>query len=291
MLRPIGCLISAIGSLFLSCCGGGALAQNMVMPPSAPALAPMPAQPAMQPVAPGGPGNGPASGPGNGPRVNPETPPDPPRRAGEQESAGAPAAVGPAGGVGLSVSDQLQGVSLFAVSAPPPKRYAKHDAVQVIINETSAESFTQTTDYKKDYTLKAELSKFPSLSALFEDIALREGIGSVKPAVGVTGNKQTKGTGKFDRRDQVTAKITASVIDVKPNGNLVLEARESRSSDKEVTTMVLSGVCRAEDITRNNTVQSSQLADLTIRIEHEGNVKESGEKGFIPRILEAVFNF
>lgn len=69
------------------------------------------------------------------------------------------------------------------------------------------------------------------------------------------------------------------MIDVKPNGNLVVEARESRTSDKEVTTMVLSGTCRAEDITKNNTIQSAQLADLTVRIEHEGNVKESGEKG------------
>jgi flagellar L-ring protein precursor FlgH len=269
MSRPIGCLISMLGSLLLSCCGGGAFAQNLVMPGPSPASVP--------------------AAPGQNPADAPPTPPSRPTSA--QPEAAQPAAIAPGYAGGVSVSEQLQGVSLFVVSAPPPKKYAKHDVIEVIINESSAESFTQTTDYKKDYTLKAELSKFPSLSALFEDLALREGIGSIKPAVGVTGNKQTKGTGKFDRKDQVTAKISAFVIDVKPNGNLTVEARESRSSDKEVTTMVLSGTCRAEDITKNNTIQSAQLADLTIRIEHEGNVKESGEKGFIPRILEAVFNF
>lgn len=269
MSRPIGCLISVIGSLFLSCCGGGAFAQNLVMPGPPPASVP--------------------AAPGQNPADAPPTPPS--RPASAQPETAQPVTIAPGYAGGISVSEQLQGVSLFVVSAPPPKKYAKHDVVEVIINESSAETFSQTTDYKKDYTLKAELSKFPSLSALFSDLALREGIGSVSPAVGVTGNKQTKGTGKFDRKDQVTAKISATVIDVKPNGNLVVEARESRSSDKEVTTMVLSGTCRADDITKNNTIQSAQLADLTIRIEHEGNVKESGEKGFIPRILEAVFNF
>lgn len=273
MSRPIGCLMSAIGTLLLSCCG--AMAQNLVMPGPPPAIAPNAAFP----------------GQGQQPAGSTPAPPDAPKPPTSPQAAPTQS-VAPSPGFGsVAVSDQLQGVSLFVVSAPPPKRYAKHDVIEVIINESSAESFSQTTDYKKDYTLKAELSKFPSLSALFEDLALREGIGSIKPAVGVTGNKQTKGTGKFDRKDQVTAKISAFVIDVKPNGNLVIEARESRSSDKEVTTMVLSGTCRAEDITKNNTIQSAQLADLTIRIEHEGNVKESGEKGFIPRILEAVFNF
>jgi flagellar L-ring protein precursor FlgH len=185
----------------------------------------------------------------------------------------------------------LTGVSIFAVATPPPKKWAKHEVVQVIINELSAESFTQTTDFKKDYSLKAELSKFPSLSALLSEGTLADGIGSIHPGVGASGSKQSKGNGKIDRKDQVTEKISAFVVDVKPNGNLVLEARKSRSSDREVTTIVLSGTCRSEDITKNNTIQSSQLADLEVRFEHTGDVKETGEKGLIPRILEAVFNF
>ena len=266
MCRPIAWLVSAIGSLLSPCCAP-ALAQNLVMQPqgTSPAVA---ARPAGVPASPT-------------PPLSPNAPVENPGGAG----------FGPTGGRAGSAGEQLAGVSLFVVSVPPPKKYAKHDVIEVIVNETSAESFTQTTDMKKDYTLKAELSKFPSLASLFEELALREGIGSVKPAVGVTGNSQLKGTGKLDRKDQVTAKLSAFVVDVKPNGNLVLEARESRSAGKEVTTMVLAGTCRAEDITKNNTVLSAQLAGLTIRIEHEGDVKDSGHKGFFPTILEAVFNF
>jgi flagellar L-ring protein precursor FlgH len=182
-------------------------------------------------------------------------------------------------------------MSLFAVTAPPPRKYGKHDLVEVIVNESSVQNLAQVVDTKKDYNLTAELSKFPSLKSLIESATLEEGIGSVHPALGLKSGNKFKGDSKFNRKDQVTAKITATVVDVKPNGTLVLEARESIQTDKEITTMVLSGVCREEDITKGNTVQSSQLAALTMKIEHEGDVKDNAVKGVIPRIIEAIFNF
>ena len=69
----------------------------------------------------------------------------------------------------------------------------------------------------------------------------------------------------------------------------MLEAKKFRGSGKETSAIVLSGTCRPEDITKNNTVQSNQLAGLTIRMDHEGEVKESGQKGASSPGLEAHF--
>ncbi len=183
------------------------------------------------------------------------------------------------------------GFSLFGVVAAQPRSYVKHDLVEIIINESSLQKFEQTADMKKNSSLTAELSRFPSLKDLAMDATLGEGIGAVKPGLGVKSDNKYKGEGKFNRKDQITAKITATIIDVKPNGNLVLEARETIQTDKEITTMVISGTCRGEDISRSNTVQSSQIANMNLRIEHEGDVKNSAEKGIIPRVFEAIFNF
>ncbi len=261
LCRPFACLLSAIGSLLVPCCTT-AFGQNLVTQPAAqaPAVRPIPALP------------------------TPGTPPPPP------PPQPAPPAQAPAAPMGYA-AEHLEGVSLFVVSAPPPKKYAKHDLVEVIVNESSVQNLAQTVDTKKDYNLTAELSKFPSLKSLIESATLEEGIGSVKPGLGVKSGNKYKGDSKFNRKDQVQAKITATVVDVKPNGTLVLEARESIQTDKEITTMVLSGSCREEDITRNNTVQSSQLAGLEMRIMHEGDVKNNAEKGLIPRVLETIFNF
>jgi flagellar L-ring protein precursor FlgH len=244
-----------------------AMGQNLFDPP--PPSTPSPTSPA--PAAPAGPG-GTEPGPGTAP--GPEMVATPPV-SNEANPAG----------------QALAGLSMFSVNPPPPRRYAKHDLVEVIVNETSVQKFAQTYDNKKDYDLSAELAKFPSLKALIESATLEDGIGAERPGIGVTSKNKFKGEGKFSRNDQVTSRLTATVLDVKPNGTLVLEARETIQSGKETSTMVLSGIARQEDITRNNTVQSGQLASLNIKIEHSGDIKDTAEKGLIPRVLETIFNF
>ncbi len=100
-----------------------------------------------------------------------------------------------------------------------------------------------------------------------------------------------EGEGEYERKERVTARITARVLEVKPNGTLLIEARTSIQTDSEKQTILLAGMCRSEDVSARNTVSSSQLFDLTLNIQHEGQVKKAAEKGLIPRALEAIFNF
>ncbi len=183
----------------------------------------------------------------------------------------------------------LQGVSLMYVEEPKARKFQTHDIITIIVNETSVQSSSQTVDTKKNYTLNDQLTQFPSLPALLQ-FQLANGIGT-PVNVDVESHNKFKGEGTYDRADRFTAKISATIIDVKPNGVLVLEAKKTRSADEESQTMVLSGTCRQEDVTNANTVLSSQLADLTLVQKNEGQIKDTATKGFIPRILEAIFNF
>ena len=184
----------------------------------------------------------------------------------------------------------LANVSLFAVTPPPPKTFAKNDLIEIVINETSMQKHEQKLDTKKDYSTDAELSKFPSLRNLIE-LQLRNGDSQAKANLGVKSKNQFKGDGQYERSDRFTARITATVLEVKPNGTLVLEAKKAFTSNEEETVMVMSGVCRPEDITVQNTIQSTQLANLSLTVRNSGDVKDASKKGFIPQVLDAVFNF
>ncbi len=185
----------------------------------------------------------------------------------------------------------LEEVSLLVVIPPKPHVHRKHDKVEIIVNESSLARFDGKLDTKKQYDLGAELRQFPSLTALLAQLELRNGIGAVTPRVGIGSTGDFKSTGAYERQDRLNARLSALVIDVKPNGMLVVEARESIQSDNETKTMVISGLCDPKDITRSNTVQSSQLANLVIRIRHEGQVNDATTKGVIPRVLEMIFPF
>ncbi len=180
--------------------------------------------------------------------------------------------------------------SLMFVEPPKPREFQPHGQITIIIDETSRASSKQTLDTKKDYNNNASMTQFPSLEHLLE-LQLQNGDTTNPANLAVNSKNKFKGEGEYDRSDRFTAKITAEIIDVKPNGTLVLEARKSIVKDKETQTLVLSGRCRGEDVTTANTVLSSQLADLTLVQHNEGQVKDTATKGLIPRALEALFNF
>lgn len=184
----------------------------------------------------------------------------------------------------------LQGYSLLFVEPPKPKVFKLHDQITIIINETSRSQSKQKLDTKKDYRLNAALKEFPDLALLLEGV-LESTTSSPIMGVDVTGRNNFKGEGTYERSDRLSDRITATIIDVKPNGVLVLEARRTIRKDKEVQTVVIAGNARTEDVTDANTVLSSQLADLSISVLNEGRVKDSSEKGLIPRVLDAIFAF
>lgn len=184
----------------------------------------------------------------------------------------------------------LKEVSLMVVVPPEPHKFQIHDKVDIIVNETSNQKHEQKLDAKKSYDLKGKLTQFPSLQALLLENELRNGI-ETPPEIGLGSSNDFKGSGAYERKDNFTARIAAIVIDVKPNGLLVVEARKTVESNSETQHLVLSGIVDPKDISKSNTVQSSQIADLTIRVNNTGQVKDSSEKGLIPRTLEQLFNF
>lgn len=185
---------------------------------------------------------------------------------------------------------EIRQVSLYVVEPPKPRTIEVHDKVTIIVSETSQQTSEQKLDTKKDSTMSAALKKFPDLAKFLEGELATGASNPIVEAQAGANNKFT-GDGKYQRSDRFTDKITATVIDVKPNGVLVLEARRVIQKDKETQNLVLSGECRREDVTDANTVLSSQLADLTLLVKNEGQVKDSATKGLLTRVFEAVFNF
>lgn len=192
---------------------------------------------------------------------------------------------------GQEVSPALKQLSLTVVETPKPKSFEVHDLVTIVISENSKQTSNQVLDTKKDTTLQGNINKFPDIAKFFTDGQIQNAQSSPVVGVDVTSKDNVKGDGKYSRDDTFTDRITAEVIDVKPNGRLTLEARRTVQKDEEIQTLVLSGDCRREDVTNANTVLSTQLMGLTLLVHNEGNVKDTASKGWITQVLEAVFNF
>lgn len=184
----------------------------------------------------------------------------------------------------------LHEASLLAVTPPEPRTYQKNDTVQIIINESSLQKLEQSLSTEKEYDIQAALRAFPSLEKLLE-LQFKAGDANDLAELDVGYEQEYDGEGTFERRNRLTDRISALVLEVKPNGLLVVEARRTVKIDEEEVSVVLSGLCSQDDITSSNTIQSSQIANFNLIVEHRGEVRKAAKKGLIPRMLEAVFNF
>jgi flagellar L-ring protein precursor FlgH len=204
----------------------------------------------------------------------------------------------PASTMGLSAEDaalrppneDLRATSMMYIDPPRPRVFHLHEQVTILIDENSAQSSKESLETNKDVQMDASLKKFPSLKA-FVDGELLTGGSNPVVEFGAADKQKYKGEGTYSRNDRFTAKITAKVIDVKPNNTLVIEARKTIQTNDEIKVLVLSGVCRRDDVTNANTVLSSQLADLTIIQTTEGELRDGSKKGWITGLFEAIFNF
>ena len=111
------------------------------------------------------------------------------------------------------------------------------------------------------------------------------------PELKLSGSRNLKGEAQVDRTDVLTARIGAEVVDVKPNGTLVLQAHKFIKTDDEEQTFTLSGICRAEDVTPDNTVLSTQMFDKNLSKTHTGAVRDTTKRGWIPKLLDALNPF
>lgn len=189
-----------------------------------------------------------------------------------------------------SPADVIFDYSMISVRPPEPVTHKVHDLVTIIIEETSSQQAEQKLETNKKYNLNDAVAKFPSLRNLLE-LQLMNGDDASPLAAALSADHKFTGDGKFERKDRFTARITAKVIDVKPNGVLVLEARKRVEKNEEVQGILIAGECREEDVTDKNTILSSQMADLTLVAESTGEVDKAATKGLIPRLLETLFAF
>ena len=189
-----------------------------------------------------------------------------------------------------STHESVYATSLYAIKPPDPREYKEHDLITIEVSEISNIKREQSLETEKKYENDAAMATLDTIRQFLE---LRAPLQAVNPSPSNIADSQSKfeGDGEYERKELVTARITARVLEVKPNGTLLLEARTSIETDKEKQTILLAGLCRSEDVTGRNTINSSQLYDLTLNIQHEGQVKKASEKGLIPRALEAIFNF
>lgn len=100
-----------------------------------------------------------------------------------------------------------------------------------------------------------------------------------------------KGEGNTNRQSELTARMSAVVVEVLPSGLMRIEGEKILAVNNEEQVMVVSGIIRQRDVTSNNEVNSSQIAQMRIDYYGKGTVGEAQYGGWFARTMRLLWPF
>ncbi len=111
------------------------------------------------------------------------------------------------------------------------------------------------------------------------------------PSVKGKSESEFEGSGATNREGRLIGTITAKVVEVMPNGNLVIESRKEITINHEKQILVLRGMIRTEDVAVDNTVLSNKVANAEIFFVGDGIIQEKQSPGWLARFIDRVWPF
>jgi len=171
-----------------------------------------------------------------------------------------------------------------------PKARKVGDIVTIKIVESSSASNKATTNTSRDSSITAGIESFfnaekryPSDQPFFNPFSAAAVKGGLKNSFA--------GAGTTQRSGDLTAYITARVTEELPNGNLVIVGTREVAVNNETQFISLSGVVRPRDVSSDNVILSTYIADARISYSGKGVVNGPQRPGWMTRILDFVWPF
>lgn len=154
------------------------------------------------------------------------------------------------------------------------------DILTVSVQEQTSVKNEDKVERRNDTSLAARLESFSLTDKAFKE--------NVLPKFDVRKESDFQGESKQNSGSDVRASIACVVVDVQPNGNLVIAGTRSVQVNDETRTLRISGVVRSLDVSPNNTVSSQQVADARIAINGDGASTRQVTRGPIGQLFDTL---
>ena len=99
------------------------------------------------------------------------------------------------------------------------------------------------------------------------------------------------GQGSTTRSGQLEAFVSARVVEVLPNGDLVIEGKKEVTVNRERQILSLRGIVRSFDVAPTNVVMSTAIANMEVKFDGKGVVADANKPGWLFRLLQIITPF
>jgi flagellar L-ring protein precursor FlgH len=183
--------------------------------------------------------------------------------------------------LGASPGSLYSASGRLADSARDVRAGEVNDIVTIVVNEAASAVVSGTSNSSRKSSANASVTgaygiTTPKLTNL----------------LGLTNDTQLAGTGTTSRNLTLSTTISARVVEVQSNGNLVIEGIKDIGVNSDKQTITVHGVVRPSDLSSANMVNSAQVANLQVKVAGKGVVGDAVRRpNFLYRLLLGLLPF
>lgn len=163
------------------------------------------------------------------------------------------------------------------------------DIVTILVEIDDEAEIRNRTDRSRSGSEELEAPSVFGLEALARRV-LPGGAG-IDPAIDASSQSNSSGEGTIEREEEITLRLAATVVDVLPNGHLVVEGSQEVRVNYELRALQVSGVIRAEDISRSNVITYDKIADARISYGGRGQISDLQRARYGQQIIDLISPF
>jgi flagellar L-ring protein precursor FlgH len=168
------------------------------------------------------------------------------------------------------------------------KARRRGDIVTIVIVETASASKAAKTATARGSAVNAGIPNFMGLESLG---VLKNNFADLSKLINASVDSKYTGSGSTSRQENLSATITARVIDVLSNGNMQIEGRRNIKVNNEDQEIILEGTIRPRDIGQNNTINSIYVADARITYFGRGIISDRQGPGWLMNVVDKLWPF
>jgi len=163
------------------------------------------------------------------------------------------------------------------------KAFRIHDVVMIVVGESlTASANGQVKNSRASNANSAVTSLFGALKAS----------NSLQNLLGANASSGLTAQGQSTTDSSLTTTFGAEVVDVLPNGMLVVQATRQLTFSQQTQLIRLRGLVRPEDVSNQNQVLSTAMTDLELEVTGKGIVNDSTyRQNPLVRFLERLLVF
>jgi len=114
---------------------------------------------------------------------------------------------------------------------------------------------------------------------------------SLDEAVSIDSASVSKGKGSVKRKEKLTLRVAATVVDILPNGVLSIAGSQELRVNFELRELLVSGYVRPQDISRQNEITYDKIASARVSYGGRGQISDVQQPRYGQQVLDALLPF